>query len=406
MHNIAIWHNAKILTLADDKMADTLVVVEDKIKWVGHHERLPEQFKNANSQYIDANQRCITPGLIDCHTHLIYAGNRLEEFILKQEGKSYQEITQQGLGIYSTVHATRKASEHELFDQSAKRLTCFLQEGITTIEIKSGYGLDFVTERKMLKVAQALEKAFPVDIVKTYLGPHLLPKEYPSNDAYIKDIVEKFLPKLIEENLIDGVDSFCDQIAFSPSDLATFYQAAQAFSLIKMCHADQLTNIQGAQFAAKFSVQGVSHLEYADEDGIQALKEAGSVAILLPGAFYYLKEQQRPPIDLFRKYQIPMAISTDCNPGTSPTCSLLLMLNMACVLFGLTPFEALQGVTVQAAKALGLEKTKGKLLPDYDADFVLWDVSHPSELVYCFGVNPCYQVIKNGNLIYEKIDTL
>lgn len=401
MNKFDIWYNAKILAMSDHALPDTLVVGEGKIEWLGMQKNIPNDYER-RSCFHDSKGLWITPGLIDCHTHLIYANNRLPEFVLRQQGMRYEEILQQGLGIFSTVDATRKASYNELYTQSAKRLVAFLEEGVTTIEIKSGYGLDFETERKILQVAKQLESAFPVKIQKTYLGAHVLPKEYNSSQAYIKDIIHSILPKLIEEKLIDGIDSFCETVAFSPEELAVLYSASKQYHLNIHCHAEQLSNTQGAQLAARYHAHAVSHLEYLDEAGVKALKAANSVAVLLPGAYYFLKQNHPPPIELLRKYAIPMAIATDCNPGTSPTTSLLLMMNMACVIFGLTPYESLQAVTINAAKALRLERHKGKLAVGYDADFVLWDISDPAELAYQFGSNPCYQVIKNGNRVYEK----
>lgn len=409
MMTLDIWHDATLVTMIPDDdygiiENGAMVVKEGKIMWVGPQSDLPKKFVS-NSQFICAKGHCITPGLIDCHTHLIYAGQRRLDFEKRLQGENYSDIQNQGEGIYTTVEATRLASSQQLFDESAARVQHFLQEGVTTIEIKSGYGLDFETERKILSVGKRLMQVFPVDIQTTFLGAHVLPKEFLSTKQYITSLIEDILPKLVDEGLVDAVDGFCDQIAFGAEDLERLFVQAQKYHLLIKVHADQLTNSKGAQLAAKFNAVSADHLEYIDEEGIQALKESGSIAVLLPGAYYFLQHKQKPPVALFRAHQIPIAIATDCNPGSCPTTSLLLMLNMACTLFNLTPLEALQGVTQNAATALGMGKEKGRLAPGFIADFVMWKVGHPSELAYRFGDNRCYQVIKNGKIVYEHINT-
>lgn len=408
MTKMDIWHDAKLVTMLPSQdygliEQGAMVIHQGKIEWIGQQQALPKKYEE-RGQFHSAKGYCITPGLIDCHTHVVYAGDRAEEFELRQKGWSYAALSESGKGIYSTVDATRKISEKALLMQSAKRVVQFLQEGVTTLEIKSGYGLDFETERKILSVAKQLMQLFPIDIQTTFLGAHVLPKEFMSKKAYLDYILEQVLPKLIAENLIDAIDGFCDKIAFDINELDNFYRQVQQYHLPIKLHAEQLSHQGGAELAAKYHALSADHLEYIDEHGVKALKEADCVAVLLPGAHYYMKEKQLPPIKLFRDYQVPMALATDANPGTSPTISLLLMMNMGCILFDLSPLEALQGVTKHAAKALGLSHQKGQLSQGFVADFVLWDIDHPGELSYRFGDNKCYQVIKNGNSVYEKFN--
>lgn len=348
---------------------------------------------------IDCGGRLLTPGLIDCHTHLVYGGNRANEFEMRLNGRSYAEIAQAGGGILSTVRATRAASEEDLVASGLRRLDSLLAEGVTTVEIKSGYGLDIDTEIKMLQAAWQLGQRRPVDVVTSYLGAHAIPPEYrESRQDYVRLICEQALPKISELNVADAVDGFCEGIAFSPQEIDQIFAAAQGLGIPVKLHAEQLSNLGGAKVAARYHALSVDHIEYLDESGVDAIAEAGCVAVLLPGAFYYLHEKQRPPVESLRFSGVPMAVATDLNPGSSPVHSLLAAMNMACVLFGLTPEEALAGVTAHAARALGLTD-RGMIAPGMKADLVLWDVEQPGELAYPLGFNPAAAVIRNGQVV-------
>ena len=375
---------------------DAALVVEGAtVLWVGPRAQLPPQLEARCSQRFDAAGALITPGLIDCHTHLVYGGDRAHEFELRLNGASYEDIARSGGGIASTVAATRAASPEALTAQSTRRLAQLMAEGVTTVEIKSGYGLALEHERKCLQVARGLGQSHAVDIRTTFLGAHALPPEFAGRgDDYI-DAVLRMLPVLHAEGLVDAVDAFCERIAFSPAQTTRVFAAAQALGLPVKLHAEQLSDSGGAAMAAGFSATSCDHLEWLSEAGAIAMATAGSVAVLLPGAFYFLRETKLPPVDLLRRHGVPMAISTDSNPGSSPCTSLLLMLNMACTLFRLTPEEALAGVTRVAAQALGLSD-RGVLAPGKRADFVLWDVQHPAQLAYALGANPAIQTIFNG----------
>jgi imidazolonepropionase len=403
--NQDVWVNTHLATMASENgyglVRDAaLVVSQGKIAWVGLRKDLPRDLLSGAQQVFDVKGSWITPGLIDCHTHLVYGGNRAREFEMRLKGVSYEEIARQGGGIRSTVAATRAADEAILFRESAKRLLSLMAEGVTTVEIKSGYGLDLETETKILRVARRLGEKFPVTVCPTYLGAHALPPEFEGNsDAYIDFVCRDVLPKLVSENLATAVDVFCEKIAFTPDQTERVFKAALDHGLRVKIHAEQLSDQGGASLAAKYGALSADHLEYLSEAGAQALAQSGTVAVLLPGASYYLREPRIPPIDLMRRYGISMAVSTDCNPGTSPVGSLLLMVNMACTLFRLTSEEALAAVTRNAAKALGLEKRIGTLDPGKDADFVVWDISDPAELACAVAFNPCRQVIRHGELV-------
>jgi len=398
----ALWINAHLASMTPDRpygaLKDAALAVSGKeIAWVGTMEDLPPESLSEARQVFDVKGAWITPGLIDCHTHLVYGGNRAREFEMRLQGASYEEIAGQGGGIRSSVAATRAANEDALFRQSARRLVSILAEGVTTVEIKSGYGLDLETEMKMLRVARLLGEKFPVTVCPTYLGAHALPPEFEGDsDGYIDFVCSEVLPKLASENLATAVDAFCEKIAFTTDQTERVFRAALTHGLRVKLHAEQLSDQGGASLAAKYGALSADHLEYLSETGAKALAESGTVAVLLPGAFYYLRESRTPPIDLMRRYRIPMAVSTDCNPGTSPVGSLLLMVNMACTLFRLTPEEALAGVTRHAAKALGLEERIGTLEVGKNADFVVWDISEPAELAYAVAFNPCSQVVRHG----------
>lgn len=347
----------------------------------------------------DAGGKWVTPGLIDCHTHLVYAGNRAHEFAARQAGKTYAQISAEGGGIAYTVKQTRAASEAELFAQSEKRLKHFLREGVTTMEIKSGYGLDMESELKMLRVSKKLGEKYPVTIRKTFLGAHSVPAEFKGRaDEYIDTVVNDMLPAIAKEKLADSVDGFCEHIAFTPAQIARVFDAAKKHGLAVKLHAEQLSDQGGAAMAAQYKALSADHLEFASEEGIKAMAASGTVAVLLPGAFYMLKEKQKPPVELLRKHGVAIALASDCNPGTSPVLSLIAMLNMGCTLFGLTPEEALRGITVNAAKALGLADI-GTLEVGKAADMAIWDIGHPVDLAYYMGGNPCVGVVKSGKLI-------
>ena len=344
----------------------------------------------------DVGGKWIIPGLIDCHTHLVYAGNRAHEFAARQAGKTYAEISAEGGGIAYTVKQTRAASEAELFAQSEKRLKHFLAEGVTTMEIKSGYGLDMESEMKMLRVAKKLGEKYPVTIRKAFLGAHSVPTEFKDRaDEYIDVVVNEMLPAIAKEKLADAVDGFCEHIAFTPAQIARVFDAAKKHGLAVKLHAEQLSDQGGAGLAAQYKALSADHLEFASEEGIKAMAASGTVAVLLPGAFYMLKEKQKPPVELLRKHGVAIALASDCNPGTSPVLSLVAMLNMGCTLFGLTPEEALRGITVNAAKALGLADI-GTLEVGKVADMAIWDIGHPQDLAYYLGGNACVGTIKKG----------
>jgi len=367
------------------------------ISWIGRASEAPAGAK------IDCGGRLLTPGLIDCHTHLVYGGSRAAEFEMRLNGVSYAEIAKAGGGILSTVKATRAASEEGLFASAAKRLENLLAEGVTTVEIKSGYGLDVETELKMLKVARELGKRLPVEITTTFLGAHAFPPEYRENRAgYVKLVCKQALPAAHAAGLADAVDGFCEGIAFSVEETEQVFRAAKALNVPIKLHAEQLSNLGGAALAARYGALSVDHIEYLDEAGVMAIAKSGTVAVLLPGAFYYLREKQVPPVAQLRAHHVPIAIATDLNPGSSPVHSLLTTMNMACVLFGLTPEEALLGVTANAARALGL-KDRGTLVPGLRADLVLWEVERPGDLAYPLGVNPCACVLRDGEVVRGRL---
>ena len=335
--------------------------------------------------------------MIDCHTHLVYGGHRADEFEQRLNGVSYEEIAKAGGGIASTVKATRAASETELFAQSKPRLRALLSEGVTTVEIKSGYGLALAHERKTLRVARQLAAECPVSVQTTFLGAHAVPPEFAGrSDAYVDEVL-RMLPVLHAEGLVDAVDAFCEGIGFSLAQTERVFQAAQGLGLRIKLHAEQLSDSGGAQLAARYNALSCDHLEWLSGEGVQAMAQAGTTAVLLPGAFYFLRETKLPPVSQLRSAGVRIAISTDCNPGSSPCTSLLLMMNMACTLFRLTPQEALAGVTRNAARALGFSD-RGVLAQGMRADFVLWDVRSPAELSYCFGSNPRLQTVFDGEL--------
>jgi imidazolonepropionase len=370
-----------------------LAIADGRIAWVGAAAELPHRDAGA---MIDGKRGWLTPGLIDCHTHLVFAGDRSGEFEQRLKGVSYEEIAKAGGGIARTVAATRQASHAELEAAAARRLRALIAEGVTTVEIKSGYGLDRDTEIKMLEVARALGETHPVDVRTTFLGAHALPMEYARDRAgYLDLLCARVLPEVAGRGLADAVDAFCEGIAFTPDEVARVFEAARAQGLPVKLHADQLSDQGGAALAARFGALSADHLEYASEAGIRAMAAAGTVAVLLPGAFYTLRERQKPPLELCRRHGVAMALATDCNPGSSPVTSLRAILNLGCNLFGLTPEEALAGVTRHAARALGLED-RGTLEVGKRADLALWPIHRPAELSYWFAFDPPAIILKDG----------
>ncbi|MFY1020198.1 imidazolonepropionase [Ectopseudomonas khazarica] len=361
-------------------------------------------FAEADAQgAVEAGQGGVmTPGLVDCHTHLVYAGDRAGEFEQRLEGVSYAEIAKAGGGILSTVRATREASEEALLAASLPRLDALLADGVTTVEIKSGYGLTLSDELKMLRVARRLGELRPVRVTATLLGAHALPPEYAGRaDDYVSLVCDEMIPAAAGEGLADAVDVFCEGIGFSPAQCERIYQAAQAHGLAIKAHAEQLSNLGGSALAARYGALSADHIEYLDEAGVRAMAEAGTVAVLLPGAFHVLRETQLPPIDLLRQYQVPMAVASDANPGTSPICMPSLMANLACTLFRLTPREALAGMTAHAARALGLPEL-GRIAVGAAADLCLWDIQHPAELAYAVQSGRLRQRIFNGVITHAR----
>lgn len=399
----SLWVNVHLATMSDEtsygECRDGAIAVKDGvITWVGPKSALPAE--RSAKEVHDGKGAWLTPGLIDCHTHIVYGGNRSNEFEDRLNGVSYEDIAKRGGGIVSTVSATRAASEDDLLEQSQIRVKRLLQEGVTTLECKSGYGLDLATEAKMLRVARRLGEQFPVRICTTFLGAHAVPKEYANqSDAYIELVCETMLPALVADGLVDAVDAYCEKIGFSRAQTERVFQAAKKHGLPVKLHAEQLSDQGGAELTAQYQGLSADHLEYLSEQGIAAMAAAGVVAVLLPGAYYFLRETKLPPLASLRLAKVPIAISTDCNPGTSPMTSLLLVMNMACTLFRMTPLEALQGTTRNAAKALGLYDQIGSLEVGKKADFALWSVDRLADLSYAIGANPCAGVVFAGTTV-------
>nr|WP_170540144.1 imidazolonepropionase [Ruegeria arenilitoris] len=390
----------RIATMADGVASYGLVedaaiaVSSGRIQWVGPHRDLPPD--HADWPIVDFADRLITPGLIDPHTHAIFGGNRAVEFEMRLNGATYEEIARAGGGILSTVTATRAASIQDLIQEALPRIDALLAEGVTCIEIKSGYGLDQDTELRMLRAAREIAKQRPVRVRTSFLGAHAVPPEFTGRaDAYIDTVCIPTLSAAHAEGLVDAVDGFCEGIAFDTAQIARVFDAARELGLPVKLHAEQLSNLGGARLAASYGALSADHVEYVDAAGVAAMAEVETTAVLLPGAFYTLRETQVPPVDLFRKAGVPMALATDCNPGSSPLTSLLLTMNMGCTLFGMTPAEALAGVTRNAARALGLADA-GTIAPGQRADLAVWDVSHPAELAYRIGFNPLHARIFGG----------
>jgi imidazolonepropionase len=371
-----------------------IAVRDGLIAWAGTAADLPQKFKDWSSR--DGEGRLVTPGLIDCHTHVVFCGNRAREFELRLKGASYEEVARAGGGIVATVSAIRVATEEALLEQTLPRVDALLAEGVTTLEIKSGYGLDHETELRMLRVARRVGQVRRVTVKTSFLGAHAVPTEFKDRaDAYIDDVCIPALQAAHAESLVDAVDGFCEGIGFSVAQMRRVFDAVQQLGLPVKLHAEQLSNLGGAKLAAEFKALSADHLEYLDEAGVVAMKQSGSVAVILPGAFYTLREKQVPPIDLLRKHGVAMAIATDCNPGSSPMTSLLLAMNMGCTLFRMTPEEVLCGATVNAALALGLTD-RGVIVENMRADLAVWNVADPAELAYRIGFNPLHRRIHGG----------
>ena len=397
-----LLRNARLATLAPGRPGLGIVergavaIENGRIAYAGAEDEMPSRRRELG-EIVDCEGRWITPGLIDCHTHLVYAGNRAHEFELRLRGASYEEVARAGGGIVSSVKALRAADEDELTRQSLPRLDALIAEGVTTIEIKSGYGLDLANERKALRAARRLGRERPIGVRATFLGAHALPPESAGDrEGYVALLVAEMLPAIAAEGLADAVDGFCEGIAFSPDEIARVFAAAKALGLPVKLHADQLSNLHGAALAASFGALSADHLEHTDEAGVAAMAKAGTVATLLPGAFYFIRETKLPPIELFRRHGVAMAVATDCNPGTSPLTSLLLTMNMAATLFRMTVEECIAGVTREAARALGLAGETGALEVGKWADLAIWDIERPAELVYRMGFNPLHQRLWRG----------
>ncbi|MER8388705.1 imidazolonepropionase [Mesorhizobium sp. M0166] len=404
---VRLWRNARLATMAESSAGlgvvehGAIAVRNGRIVYAGPEADMPAALRpralGKDAEATDCEGRWITPGLIDCHTHLVHAGNRANEFEMRLAGASYEEVAKAGGGIVSSVKALRAANEDELVAQSLPRLDALIAEGVTTVEIKSGYGLDLENEKKSLRAARRLGDERPVTVRTTFLGAHALPPEAKGDkDAFIDLVAKQILPAVAAEGLANAVDGFCEGIAFWPEQIARVFDAAKAAGLPVKLHADQLSNLHGAELAARYDALSADHLEYTDEAGAAAMAKAGTVATILPGAYYFIRETKKPPIALFRQHGVRMAVATDNNPGTSPLTSLLLTMNMAATLFGLTVDECLAGVTREAARALGLLGQTGTLEAGKSADLAIWNVERPAELVYRMGFNPLHARIWRG----------
>jgi imidazolonepropionase len=401
---LTLWRNARIATCDEQSRIferGALVTRDDLVEWVGDEREVPAGLRPERT--VELAGRWVTPGLVDCHTHLVFAGQRAAEFARRTSGTSYADIAREGGGILSTVRATRAASEDELVAQSRPRLQSLLAEGVTTVEIKSGYGLELGSELRMLRAARRLEAEHPVTVSTSFLAAHALPPEFAGRaDEYIDTICGEWLPALRNGMRVDCVDAYCEDIAFSAAQCDRLFTAARALGMPVRLHAEQLSNVGGSQVAALHQALSCDHLEYATAGDAAALARAGTVAVMLPVAFYALAEKQLPPIETFRRHGVPLAVGSDCNPGSAPCASLLLAMNMARRLFGLTSEEVLLGVTRHAARALGLARRRGSLVASHVADFAAWSVDTLDELGYWAGFNPCSMVVKNGTIVLER----
>ena len=396
-HGLRLWRNARLATLVGDDLGiverGAVLAEGERIAFAGPESDLPASMRD-KAETVDLEGRWITPGLIDCHTHLVFGGDRAHEFELRLKGASYEEIARAGGGIVSSVNATRAASDDQLLASALPRLDHLIAEGVTTVEVKSGYGLETRTELAMLRAARKLGQARKVNVSTTFLGAHALPVEAKGDkDAYIDLVCREMLPAVAAEGLADAVDGFCEGIAFLPEHISKVFDAARKAGLPVKLHADQLSNLHGAKLAADYGALSADHLEYTDEEGAAAMHAAGTVAVILPGAYYFIRETKQPPIATFRAHKVPMAVATDCNPGTSPLTSLLTTMNMAATLFRMTVDECIAGVTRNAAKALGKAGDIGTLEAGKQCDLAIWDIERPAELVYRLGFNPLHQRI-------------
>ena len=406
----ALWLDARLATMVAGgapygAVEDGAIGVDrGRIAWVGRRADLPGRPEALAREVKGCGNRWITPGLVDCHTHIVHCGDRAHEFELRLKGATYEEIAKAGGGIRSTVAATRTASEDALYQSARRRIAELQAEGVTTIEIKSGYGLDRETEARMLRVARRLGLTLPLTVSTTFLGAHALPPEFDGRpDDFIEFLCRDSLPSAASEGLVDAVDAFCERIGFTPAQTRSMFEAARGLGLPVKLHAEQLSDQGGAELAAGFQALSADHLEHLSEAGARAMAAAGTVAVLLPGAFYFIRETRLPPIDLLRREGVRIALATDCNPGTSPMTSILLVLNMAATLFRLTPEEALAGVTREGAAALGLGSSRGTLEVGKAADFVLWSISRPAELAYRIGGNPAAMTVKDGRALWPEM---
>ena len=402
--NDLVWQHLHLCPHGDpdETIADAALAVRDgKLAWIGARADLPREFRDWPRE--DLGGAWVTPSLVDCHTHLVYGGHRADEFALRLAGASYEEIARRGGGIASTVRATRAADEDALVEQAGDRLAALIEDGVGAVEIKSGYGLDLASERKMLRVARELGRRYPVSIYTTFLGAHALPPEFAGRaDAYIDEVCERMLPTLADEGLVDAVDVFCERIGFTLAQSERVLEAAARRGLRVKMHAEQLSAMGGAALAARYRALSADHLEHLDEAGVAAMKAAGTVAVLLPGAYYFIRETQLPPIELLRRYAVPIALATDSNPGTAPATSLVAMLNLGCTLFRMTVAEALQGVTRHAAHALGQGSRHGALEVGRAADFVAWSVETLAELAYWMGRPLAARVVRDGITVHRR----
>ena len=408
----SLWLDARLATMVPGNvpygaMEDGAIAVDrGRIAWIGRRADLPGPPETLAEEVWRCGKRWITPGLVDCHTHIVHGGDRAHEFELRLKGASYEEIARAGGGIRSTVAATREASDDALYQSARRRLADLQAEGVTTVEIKSGYGLDRETEARMLRVARRLGQDLPLTVSTTYLGAHALPPEFEGRaDAFIEFLCHDSLPSAASEGLVDAVDAFCDRIGFTRAQTRKMFEAARGLGFPVKLHAEQLSDQDGAALAASYGALSADHLEHLSEAGASAMAKAGTVAVLLPSAFYFIRETKLPPVDLLRRQGVRIALATDCNPGTSPVTSLLLVLNMAATLFRLTPEEALAGVTREGAAALGLGRERGTLEVGKAADFVLWNIARPAELAYRIGGNPAAQVVKDGQALWPELRT-